>query len=434
MSILECDHVYKIFGRDKQQVVDKLRNGADPSSITHATVAVNNVSLNIEEGEIFVVMGLSGSGKSTLLRTLNGLGPATAGSVKVKGTDITKLKPAELRDVRRGSMSMVFQHFALLPHRTVLENAAYPLEIVGVGKQEREEKAMEELKIAGLEGREHFYPSELSGGMQQRVGLARALCAPGDILLMDEAFSALDPLIRRDMQELLLEIQARSQRTIVFITHDLNEAMLLGSRIAVMRDGEIVQVGTAEEILTQPANEYVARFVRDVDRSRVITASAIMNKPVARIYLDDGPRVVLHKLEEVDLQGGWVISSGDRHLHGYVEADEIAAALAHDPQLRTISGLVHPTHPGISPDTSLSDIIMPSATRPIPVPVVADDGQLLGVISRVALLRALGQGAGKEDTSVPITSDANRMGQATQATEMADAAHAVPASEQGGKH
>ena len=433
MNILECDHVYKIFGRDKKQVVQKLKDGVDPKSIKGATVAVNDVSFDVKEGEIFVVMGLSGSGKSTLLRTLNALGPATAGTVKIKGTDITKLKPAELRKVRQQSMSMVFQHFALLPHRTVLENAAYPLEIAGVSKEEREAKARHELQVAGLEGREDSYPSQLSGGMQQRVGLARALCAEGDILLMDEAFSALDPLIRRDMQELLLEIQARSKRTIIFITHDLNEAMLLGNRIAVMRNGQIVQVGTAEEILTNPANDYVAKFVQDVDRSRVITASSIMRRPVMRIYLNDGPRVVLRKLEETDLQGGWVTASGDRRLHGYVEGDEIADALSKNPNLDPIRDLVHYSHPGISADTPLSEIILPSASKPIPVPVVSKDGRLEGIIGRVALLRALGEGSGNEVTPVS-TGSIPKVDQSSSPTQEGSGASASSSASEGPKN
>ena len=246
------------------------------------TAAVIDASFEVKPGEIFVVMGLSGSGKSTLIRMLNGLWPMTSGSVHVGDIDISKISGKRLREVRQKSISMVFQHFALLPHRTVLENAAYALEIQGVDKKKRTELATKMLDTVGLTGWGDKYPGQLSGGMQQRVGLARALCSETDILLMDEAFSALDPLIRRDMQEQLASLQADLGKTIIFITHDLNEAMFLGDRIAVMRDGEIVQIGTPDEILTYPANEYVASFVRDVDRTRVLTAGSVMAEPPRR--------------------------------------------------------------------------------------------------------------------------------------------------------
>jgi glycine betaine/proline transport system ATP-binding protein len=221
-------------------------------------------------------MGLSGSGKSTLLRMLNGLLDCTSGRVLFDGDDLTSLNPRELRAVRSKKISMVFQHFALFPHRSVLENAAYGLEVQGVPAEERERRATEALELTGLKGWGHHWPDELSGGMKQRVGLARALATDADLLLMDESFSALDPLIRRDMQDQLIELQSKLKKTIVFITHDLNEAMRLGDRIAVMRDGRIVQIGAPEDILVRPANDYVRRFVEDVDRARVLTAGAIM--------------------------------------------------------------------------------------------------------------------------------------------------------------
>ncbi|NJA61094.1 betaine/proline/choline family ABC transporter ATP-binding protein, partial [Streptomyces sp. NEAU-H3] len=230
------------------------------------TAAVIDASFSVDEGQIFVVMGLSGSGKSTLLRMLNGLLEPTAGHVRFDGQDLTELSAAGMREVRAKKISMVFQHFALFPHRSVLENAAYGLQVQGVPREERERRATEALELAGLKGWEKSWPDELSGGMQQRVGLARALATDADLLLMDESFSALDPLIRRDMQDQLVELQKRLKKTIVFITHDLNEAMRLGDKIAVMRDGRIVQTGTAEDILVTPANDYVAAFTQDVDR------------------------------------------------------------------------------------------------------------------------------------------------------------------------
>ncbi|MEU6542323.1 glycine betaine/L-proline ABC transporter ATP-binding protein [Streptomyces sp. NPDC046859] len=281
-SRLEADHLFKVFGRRPDQAVERLRQGSDREELRAdgTTAAVIDASFTVEPGQIFVVMGLSGSGKSTLLRMLNGLLEPTAGHVRFDGQDLTALGDRELRDVRAHKISMVFQHFALFPHRSVLENAAYGLAVQGVPRAEREKRAAEALRLCGLGGWEKSWPDELSGGMQQRVGLARALATDADLLLMDESFSALDPLIRRDMQDQLLQLQKTLKKTIVFITHDLNEAMRLGDRIAVMRDGRIVQTGTAEDILLRPANDYVASFIQDVDRSRVLTASALMDTAV----------------------------------------------------------------------------------------------------------------------------------------------------------
>ncbi|MFF3310433.1 glycine betaine/L-proline ABC transporter ATP-binding protein [Streptomyces sp. NPDC002952] len=281
-SRLEAEHLYKVFGRRPEDAVERLRSGADREELREdgATAAVIDASFTVEPGQIFVVMGLSGSGKSTLLRMLNGLLEPTSGHVRFDGQDLTGLSPRALREVRSKKISMVFQHFALFPHRSVRENAAYGLEVQGVPGAERRERAAQALEMVGLAGWEDSWPDELSGGMQQRVGLARALATDADLLLMDESFSALDPLIRRDMQDQLTELQKKLKKTIVFITHDLNEAMRLGDRIAVMRDGRIVQTGTAEDILVRPANDYVASFTQDVDRSRVLTAESVMDTDV----------------------------------------------------------------------------------------------------------------------------------------------------------
>jgi glycine betaine/proline transport system ATP-binding protein len=281
-SRLEAEHLYKVFGRRPDEAVERLRGGADREELRAdgTTAAVIDASFTVDPGQIFVVMGLSGSGKSTLLRMLNGLLEPTSGRVLFDGQDLTALTDRELREVRARKISMVFQHFALFPHRSVLDNAAYGLAVQGVPRAEREQRAAEALRLCGLAGWEKSWPDELSGGMQQRVGLARALATDADLLLMDESFSALDPLIRRDMQDQLLTLQQTLKKTIVFITHDLNEAMRLGDRIAVMRDGRIVQTGTAEDILVRPANDYVASFIQDVDRSRVLTASAVMDTGV----------------------------------------------------------------------------------------------------------------------------------------------------------
>ncbi|WP_374777907.1 glycine betaine/L-proline ABC transporter ATP-binding protein [Streptomyces sp. NBC_01310] len=281
MSTLQTEHVYKVFGRRPDDAVRALESGTgrDELRADGITAAVIDASFDVKPGQIFVVMGLSGSGKSTLLRMLNGLLEPTSGRILFGGQDLTALSAREMRRVRSTKISMVFQHFALFPHRNVLENAGYGLEVQGVPRAERDRRAAEALALCGLEGWEDSWPDELSGGMQQRVGLARALATDADLLLMDESFSALDPLIRRDMQDQLLELQKRFKKTIVFITHDLNEAMRIGDAIAVMRDGRIVQQGTAEDILTRPADDYVASFVQDVDRSRVLTADAVMTSP-----------------------------------------------------------------------------------------------------------------------------------------------------------
>ncbi|AWT27193.1 quaternary amine ABC transporter ATP-binding protein [Corynebacterium provencense] len=277
MTAVRARDLYKVFGKKPGEVVRRLKEGADRSELTGlGTAAVIDVNFDVEEGEIFVVMGLSGSGKSTLIRMINGLWKPTAGTVEVMGENIAELDGKALRDLRARHVSMVFQHFALLPHRTVRDNAAYALEIRGVPKEERLASADRWLEKVGLQGWGDSLPGQLSGGMQQRVGLARALAAETDILLMDEAFSALDPLIRSEMQDQLLQLQHDLHKTIIFISHDLNEAMKLGDRIAIMRDGRIAQIGTAHEILTNPADAYVAEFIADVDRSRVLTAAEIM--------------------------------------------------------------------------------------------------------------------------------------------------------------
>jgi glycine betaine/proline transport system ATP-binding protein len=300
---------------------------------THAVV---DASFDVRRGEIFVVMGLSGSGKSTLIRMLNGLVEPSAGSVTVAGTAITGMTPAKLRDVRRRNVSMVFQHFALLPHRTVLDNVAYGLEIQGVAKAERLERANTIIRLVGLDGRQNSLPSQLSGGMQQRVGLGRALASDTDVLLMDEAFSALDPLIRREMQEQLIELQHELGKTIIFITHDLNEAMFLGDRIAVMRDGRIVQIGSPEDILTDPANDYVAQFVQDVDRARVLTAASVMEPARSVVTVTAGPRAALRTMR--DLQSSFTFVLGrDRRFVGVArDKDVLRQVTSGEPDLRTI--------------------------------------------------------------------------------------------------
>lgn len=394
MSVVKASNVYKVFGKRQKEVVKRLEEGADRDDLTKlGTAAVIDASFEVEAGEIFVVMGLSGSGKSTLIRTLNGLWAPTTGSVEVLGTDIAKIDDSELRKVRSEHVSMVFQHFALLPHRTVRDNAAYALEIRGMRASDRTKAADHWLKAVGLDGWGDKYPEQLSGGMQQRVGLARALAAETDILLMDEAFSALDPLIRREMQEQLVDLQSELKKTIIFITHDLNEAMFLGDRIAVMRNGRIVQVGTPEEILTDPANDYVAQFVHDVDRARVLTASNVMEKARQVVTNQNGPRVALRNMRETNASAIYVTDRNRKFLGVVSDRDCIEHLRT---GANTLDEIIKPLATAASPEDLLIELFLPTSESPLPVPVTNDEGHLVGVVPRATLLAALGNQNGDE--------------------------------------
>ncbi len=366
-----------------------LKSGSTRDEVAEhgATAAVIDASFEVKAGEIFVVMGLSGSGKSTLIRMLNGLLESTSGTVTVGGTDISGIPARQLRDVRREKISMVFQHFALLPHRTVLENAAYALEVQGVSRAEREERAARVIDVVGLAGWGDKLPSELSGGMQQRVGLARALVAETEIMLMDEAFSALDPLIRREMQEQLIELHADLGKTIIFITHDLNEAMFLGDRIAVMRDGRIVQIGTPEDILTDPANDYVAQFVQDVDRARVLTASSAMEPARSVVSHSAGPRAALRQMRDLQTSAAFVVGRGRVLLGAVRDRDVMKQVKAGVTELSTV---IESKVASVGADVALADLYDLSVESDLPIAVVDDQNRLLGVIPRVTLLAALG--------------------------------------------
>ena len=385
---IEVRGLTKFFGRRPTEALARLRRGATRDEISSlGTAAVIDADFTVAQGEIFVVMGLSGSGKSTLIRALNGLLEPTAGTVSVMGKPITDVPAKQLRAVRCDHISMVFQHFALLPHRTVLDNAAYGLEIQGVPAAERHARAMRILDRVGLAGWETKLPAELSGGMQQRVGLARALAADTDILLMDEAFSALDPLIRREMQEQLIELQQELGKTIVFITHDLNEAMFLGDRIAVMRDGRIVQVGSAEEILTDPADDYVASFVADVDRARVLTAANVMEPPRAVVAASAGPRAALRTMRDLQTSTVFVVRSG-RKLMGVIHDRDVLKLVKRGE--RSLESIIRTDHATVAPDQYLTDLFESAALSPMSLAVVDDQGRLLGAVPRVTLLAALG--------------------------------------------
>tara|TARA_R110000868_G_scaffold411756_1_gene709022 strand:- start:59724 stop:61022 length:1299 start_codon:yes stop_codon:yes gene_type:complete len=398
---LKADGLFKVFGRRTTETVERLRTGAHRDEVSlGTTAAVIDASFEVKRGEIFVVMGLSGSGKSTLIRMLNGLLDATAGTVTIGGDPITGISAEQLRQIRRKRISMVFQHFALLPHRTVLDNVAYGLEIQGMPREERLERARKTTALVGLAGWEDKYPSELSGGMQQRVGLGRALAADTDVLLMDEAFSALDPLIRREMQEQLLELQETLQKTIIFITHDLNEAMFLGDRIAVMHDGRVVQIGTPEDILTDPANDYVEQFVQDVDRARVLTAGNVMEKPRLAVSESAGPRTALKAMRE-GYSSAVYVTGRDHKLLGMVR-DRDAMKLVQKGE-RSLASVIRPVPQSVEVDAVLMDLFVPSVESPLPLAVVNSDGRLVGVIPRVTLLAALGPGdAATGEIVIPV--------------------------------
>ncbi|VTR24259.1 Glycine betaine/L-proline transport ATP-binding protein ProV [Serratia fonticola] len=330
---LEVKNLYKIFGEHPERAFKLIDKGLTKDQLLEKTglsLGVKNASLAIEEGEIFVIMGLSGSGKSTLVRLLNRLIEPTRGEVLIDGEDISKISDAALRTVRRNKISMVFQSFALMPHMNVLNNTAFGMELAGIPLQERQEKALDALRQVGLENYANAYPDELSGGMRQRVGLARAMANDPDILLMDEAFSALDPLIRAEMQDELVKLQAKHQRTIVFISHDLDEAMRIGDRIAIMQGGEVIQVGTPDEILNNPANDYVRTFFRGVDISHVFSAKDIAKRrPVTLIRKTPGfgPRSALQILRDEDRDYGYVLERGQKFI-GVVSIDSLKQALA----------------------------------------------------------------------------------------------------------
>ncbi|MFD0050454.1 glycine betaine/L-proline ABC transporter ATP-binding protein [Actinomycetes bacterium NPDC127524] len=379
--------VSKIFGKNPKAAVELLKKGYSKKDIlkqTGQTVGVNKANFEIYPGEIFVIMGLSGSGKSTLIRMFNRLIAPTYGEIQIDGEDIVKMSPARLREVRQKKISMVFQNFALFPHKTILENTEYGLEIQKVPPDEREKKAMKALEVVGLKGYEHQLPSQLSGGMQQRVGLARALASDTDILLMDEAFSALDPLIRKDMQDELLEIQENLKKTIIFITHDLDEALRIGDRIALMRDGSVIQLGTPEEIMMNPANEYVERFVEDVDISKVLTASHIMKRP-EKISADRGPRVALQIMRDQGFSSIFVVDRKKRLL-GALSAEQAKQAID---QNLAISEVMTTDVPVVGENVVIADLLDVMATANLPLSVVDEENRLKGIIIRGAVIGAL---------------------------------------------
>ncbi|MFD1484618.1 glycine betaine/L-proline ABC transporter ATP-binding protein [Lacticaseibacillus baoqingensis] len=386
---VEVKNLTKLFGKRQKAAQNMLAAGKTKDEIlaeTDVTVGVDRANFTVNDGEIFVIMGLSGSGKSTTIRMINRLIDPTSGSILIDGQDIAKLSKAELQTVRREKLSMVFQSFALLPNRTIQQNTEFGLEIQGVAKPERAQKAKEALALVGLKGYEEQYPAQLSGGMQQRVGLARALANDPEILLMDEAFSALDPLNRKDMQDELLDLQENMHKTIIFISHDLNEALRIGDRIMIMKDGQVVQIGTPEEILSQPADAYVERFIEDVDRSKVYTAGNVMVRATTVNIDKDGPRLAARRMRENEISSLYAVDS-KRHLRGIIDAKSVRLAI--EAGQRDIRPLVQDTVPTTHLDTPLADLMDAVSSTPIPYAVVDDDHRLLGIIIRGAVLGAL---------------------------------------------
>ncbi|BCA86589.1 glycine/betaine ABC transporter ATP-binding protein [Enterococcus saigonensis] len=395
MSKVKVEHLTKIFGKKQQQALAMMKEHKSKTEIlekTGATVGVYDANFEVNEGEIFVIMGLSGSGKSTLIRLLNRLIDPTDGEIYIDGEDIAKMNKESLQEVRRNKINMVFQSFALFPHRTILENTELGLEIRGVAKDERRKKAEQALENSSLIAFKDQYPEQLSGGMQQRVGLARALANNPEILLMDEAFSALDPLIRREMQDELLDLQENVKKTIIFITHDLNEALRIGDRIALMKDGQIMQIGTGEEILTNPANQYVRDFVEDVDRSKVLTAQNIMEPAITMNIEADGPNVALNRMRK---EGVSMLLAVDRKrkLKGSLTA--LKALEARKEQL-PLKEVIDKNVKKIPQDMLVTDIFDVIKDAEAPLAVVDDKDKLLGVVIRGSVIEALAQTGDKE--------------------------------------
>ena len=393
MDKIVIKDLFKIFGEKPKNGVALLKEGLSKDEIhkkTGMTVGVNNANFSVQTGEIFVIMGLSGSGKSTMVRMLNRLIEPTVGDVIVDGKNVSKMNYDELVKFRLNNMSMVFQSFALMPHLTVIDNAAFGLDLAGIDKKKQEERARQALDQVGLSGWEHSYPNQLSGGMQQRVGLARALAVDPDIMLMDEAFSALDPLIRTEMQDELLKLQDEHQRTIVFISHDLDEALRIGDRIAIMESGRVVQVGTPDEILRKPADDYVRAFFRGVDPTNVLSAGDIAR--------DTHPTIIKTKKGNLDaaheiLSGsdrnyGYVLDAKHRLL-GVVSSDSIREILESNAPNRSLEDAYISDATTVNIKNTMQDILPLVANRDFPIPVVDDEFIYKGVVSKNRFLKTL---------------------------------------------
>jgi len=393
MNKIEVKNLYKIFGDHPAKAIKLLKDGYDKAHILEKTgmnVGVSNANFTIKQGEIFVIMGLSGSGKSTMVRMINRLIEPSAGQVIIDGKDVTAMNREELVRFRLNNMSMVFQSFALMPQLTVLENAAFGLELAGISKEKRKERAMEALAQVGLTGLQDQYPSQLSGGMQQRVGLARGLAVDPCIMLMDEAFSALDPLIKTEMQDELLKLQDNSQRTIVFISHDLDEALRIGDRIAIMEGGRVVQVGTPEEILQNPADDYVKAFFRGVDPTNVISAGDIVRDSQLTVVKTKlgGIRATRELLSSKDRDYAYVLDSQHRYL-GLASVETLQAAIDRNVTDEPIDVCFIKEAVKVQETDYMQDILPQVASRAWPIPVVDENNIYKGVVSKNRFLKTL---------------------------------------------
>ena len=395
--MITVEGLWKVFGQSPERVFEDGNPGKDRDTLQSElglVLALRKIAFTVQPGEIFVIMGLSGSGKSTLVRCLIRLIEPDRGQIVINDTNVRDLPLPELRQFRRETFGMVFQHYALLPHRRVLDNVAYGLEIRGVDKTERYRAATEAIETVGLAGWEDYLPQQMSGGMQQRVGLARALAVDPQILLMDEPFSGLDPLIRREMQDELLALQSNLRKTIVFITHDLDEALKLGDRIAIMRDGEIIQQGSPERIVTAPRGDYVREFVQDVARAKVVPVRSIMTSAIATATEEQSPHSVLEQIRRRRAEAVHLVSS-EMSLLGTVNRRQLLAWI--DGGHGTLRGIPTENPNGVGPETPVQDVIGRIARTELPIPVVDDDGRLLGQVHRLAVLATLATAPAKDE-------------------------------------
>lgn len=386
--IIEVKDVCKLYGINKQEAAKMMETGAEKAEVqkkTGVSVALWDINLKIPRGQIFVIIGLSGSGKSTLVRCFNRLNRPTSGEILFDGKDVAALSKKELLQFRRTKISMVFQSFGLMSHRDVLGNVAYGLEVKGVPKVEREKKAMEVISMVGLDGWEHQSCGSLSGGMRQRVGIARALANDPEVLLMDEPFSALDPLVRQDMQFELLQIQRKLGKTVIFITHDIDEAFKLGDTVAIMKDGKMIQVDTPEQMSEHPANEYVEAFINNADKSKVLSVHNIMITPNALVQVNDGVERAIRVMNRNALSTAYVVDSR-LHLVGILT---IRDALRAKEEHLTIADVVQKDVQVVDPDTLVADIMSMAAEAPYPIAAVGKDGQLKGIVTKAKVLSSL---------------------------------------------
>jgi len=394
---IEVQGLWKIFGKKAKEILNSELRSATKKSLLETTgcvMAVRDVSFSVKEGEFFVIMGLSGSGKSTLIRMLLRLIDSTSGNIYIHGEDICQYDKRQLMNFRRHTTGMVFQYFGLFPHRNILDNVAYGLKVQGVSKEERYKRAQESLETVGLTGWEQYMPGALSGGMQQRVGIARALTIQPEILLMDEPFSGLDPLIRREMQDELIELQDKVQKTIIFVTHDLHEALKMGDRIAIMRDGEIIQIGAPEDVISKPADDYVREFVQDASPAKVLTAGRIMNEPDALLYEWQGLKASLHVLSTAKEDYAFMVGR-NRYFLGLITLKRLKNLIQN--QGTSLKEALEPSPPTTDPEMVLEDLFPIAAEADYPIAVVNEQGKFLGEVQISSIFENMVQDKGEGD-------------------------------------